>query len=103
MNVKQKAVKVNIFGREYTIRGEGDKDQIERLALLVNRKMTEISKLTSETGFGDIAVLACLNMADEFEKIKKENKNNLKIITGRIDEIVGKIEEKIATDGVRQD
>jgi cell division protein ZapA len=65
-------VQVQIFGQNYTIRGEADQDYILGVAAYVDRKMQEITEklpATSVSGsLSKIAVLAGLNIADELMK-----------------------------------
>jgi cell division protein ZapA len=99
MDSNQSLVKVKIFGRDYTICSEGDREHhVEKLAFYVNKKMKEITEATSETNFGDVAALACLNIADEFEKARKENRKNFEIISSKINDLISKIEEKTSAN-----
>ena len=63
---------VRIMGREYNIKGEESAEYIHRVALFVNDKMTEIKKANSLLDAGDIGTLACINIADEYIKLKDE-------------------------------
>ena len=65
-------VQVQIFGQNYTIRGEADQDYILGVAAYVDRKMHEITEKLPATSVSSslskIAVLAGLNIADELMK-----------------------------------
>jgi len=63
---------VRIMGREYNIKGEESAEYIHRVALFVNDKMTEIKKANTLLDAGDIGTLACINIADEYLKVKDE-------------------------------
>ncbi len=65
-------VQVQIFGQNYTIRGEADQGYILGVAAYVDRKMQEITEKLPTTSISSslskIAVLAGLNIADELMK-----------------------------------
>lgn len=58
-------VQVDIHGRTYSLRSDGDPGQLRELAAYVDRRMTEISQGTATVDTTRIAVLAALNLADE--------------------------------------
>jgi cell division protein ZapA (FtsZ GTPase activity inhibitor) len=65
-------VKVRIYGQEYTIAGEKDEESILRVADLVNEKMRELGRSNSISGQGTLAVLAAINIADEYFEALQE-------------------------------
>lgn len=64
-------VKVQIFGQTYTINGDAPRDYIVQLAEYLNRKMEEVSAGSMSTGTLQVAILAALNVADEYFQLKK--------------------------------
>ena len=82
-------VDVEIFGSVYTVRGEKDPDYVRRVAEFVDRKMREISQVTDTVSTSRIAILACLNIADELMTILEESeelKSRIKSLTHQIRE-----------------
>jgi len=65
-------VDVEIFGKVYTVRGEKDPEYVRRVAEYVDRKMREISQVTDTVSTSRIAILAALNIADEFFALMEE-------------------------------
>jgi cell division protein ZapA len=65
------AVKVQIFGQTYTIRGELDERYVQQLAAYVDAKMSAIADATSTVDTQRAAVLAALAIADELHSIRK--------------------------------
>ena len=65
-------VRIEICGRSYTVGSEEGEEHIVRLADYVDRKMREISELTSTISSLDIAVLTALNIADEMFKLREQ-------------------------------
>ena len=59
---------VTIFGRTYRLRGEGDEEYLKELAELVDDKMREVEAATGTADTLKIAILASLNIADDYLK-----------------------------------
>jgi cell division protein ZapA len=64
------AVRVIIFGNEYTIRGEANADYIRELAHYVDGKMREISKNANLNIPLKVSILAAINLADEVFRLR---------------------------------
>ena len=74
---KIKIVKINILGQEYVVKTSANPIYFQKIADYVNSKTKEIidSGVDGNTQQLKIAVLACLNIADElFSSNKKHNK-----------------------------
>lgn len=67
-------VKVEIFGEQYTIRGDAEPDYIVQLANYVDGKMREIADSLKTTDTKKIAILSALNIADEL--LQKQNSSD---------------------------
>ena len=59
------SVDVEIFGSVYHVRGEHDREYLQKLAAIVDGKMREIGEQVPTVDTGKIAILAALNLADE--------------------------------------
>jgi cell division protein ZapA len=57
---------VTIFGRTYCLRGGGDASYLEELASIVDGKMQEVAEATGTADTLKLAILAALNLADEY-------------------------------------
>jgi len=66
------AVKVQIFGQTYTIRGDLDERYVQKLAAYVDEKMSAIADATTTVDTQKAAVLAALAIADELHTIRKD-------------------------------
>lgn len=64
------SVRVEIFDQVYNLRGS-DADYIIKLAEYVDGKMRAVSEQTSTVDSVRLAVLAALNIADEFHLLKR--------------------------------
>jgi len=64
-------VRVEIFDQPYNLRGT-DPDYIFKLAEFVDTKMRAVAEQTSTVDSLRLAVLAALNIADEFQILKRK-------------------------------
>ena len=63
---------VTIFGRTYHLRGDGDGEYLTELADVVDRKMREVAEATGTADTLKVAILASLNIADDYLKAGRD-------------------------------
>jgi cell division protein ZapA len=71
MATANNSVRVEIYDQAYNLRGS-DGDYILKLAEYVDTKMRLVSQQTSTVDSLRVAVLAALNIADEYHLLKKK-------------------------------
>jgi len=76
-------VQVQIFGHNYTIRGEADQDYIMGVATYVDRKMREITEKLPVASLSKVAILASLNIADELFKERTQRDRQQQLLDRR--------------------
>jgi cell division protein ZapA len=84
-------VSVNIFGHEYTLRGEADAEYVEKVAGFVDRKMNEVAENSSAMSTTKVAILAAINIADELFRERQKRHEALAMLdekTGRIAQLL---------------
>ncbi len=69
--MEQNRVKVAIFGQTYTINGDAPGDYIHQLAGYLNDKMEEVQANCPAASTAQVAILAALNVADEYFQLKR--------------------------------
>lgn len=69
---KNQAIRVDIYGQSYQVRGDASDSHIQDVAKWVDNKMREIGKRSPNLDHTKVAVLAALNIADELLKVRKE-------------------------------
>jgi cell division protein ZapA len=62
---------VDIYGRRYNIGGEHDPETIQKLAEYVDRRMRQMAGAAESGDDVGIAVLAALNIADDYYRAQK--------------------------------
>ena len=91
-------VKVNIFGQAYTVRGEASSEYILALADYLNKKMAEVSANISNGTSTQVAILAALNIADEYFQVKDLKGGNFSAIEEKTNKLIAMLDEGLIGD-----
>lgn len=81
---------VKILGSEYSVRADHDGDHVLEVAQIVDRKMREMERRYSGGSPVRTAVLACLNLVDEYEA---GNRATAEWAGQRVDSLIEKLEK----------
>jgi cell division protein ZapA len=79
-------IRVEIYDQEYNIRGELDPEYIRGLARFLDAKMRSIAERTHTVDSLRVAVLAALNIADEYHQLKSKHETVTKQLDARLGE-----------------
>lgn len=63
--LEPESVKVDIFGKTYTLKGDADSDYVQKVAAFVNARMNEVAGHSTAVSTAKVAILAAVNIADE--------------------------------------
>jgi cell division protein ZapA len=63
-------IHVEIFGQTYAVRAGADPSYVEQLAKFVDGQMRDVARTSGAVDSVRIAVLAALNIADEYFRVK---------------------------------
>ena len=90
---KDKLIQVEIYGQRYSLRASDDSDEahVEAVAAHVDRKMREIAQTTPTVDSFKVAVLAAVNIADEYMQLREQRRHIEDVIadkTRRISELL---------------
>lgn len=83
---------IEIFGRQYTLRGQSDQSYADELVALVDKKMREISKHSPGSPFSKLAVLAAINIAHELVQANHTAQVTETALNGKTQEMIKNIE-----------
>lgn len=86
---------VEIFGAVYSVRGSEDREYLQNLATLVDRKMREVAQHVK----GDmtrIAILAALNLADELFRVQKQQEGERVEIREKVAALTEELSQALA-------
>jgi len=90
-------VRVEIFDQAYNLRGS-DAEYILKLAEYVDSKMRAVAEATNTIDTVRLAVLAALNIADEYHLLKKKLANGATDYQKRTHQLVHALDEVLQDD-----
>lgn len=95
--------RVNIYGREYSIRGEGDPAYIAEIAHFLDMRMRQMTENVTMTSTAKVSILASLNIIDELfsktEQLEEMDDAHQMFLSS----LASKIEEALEESGVPSD
>lgn len=87
-----KSVAVQIFGSEYYVKADRDDSHVRDIAGIVDRKMREIDEQFRQPSSTRTAVLACMNLIDEYSRAGQDESKwvaaRLGALTDRLEEVL---------------
>ncbi|MGB6068656.1 MAG: cell division protein ZapA [Desulfomonilaceae bacterium] len=89
------AVKVRLFGREYNIRGHGNKKYIQTLADFIKERADEIQRHASVISTLDLAILTLVNIADEMFQYKQAKEQTIRELEEKTDRLLKAIDRVV--------
>jgi len=86
------SVRVEIFDQGYNLRGT-DPDYILKLAEYVDTKMRAVSQQTHTVDTARLAVLAAINIADEFHLLRRKLEGGTSDSSRRVKQLLNALDE----------
>ena len=68
-------VRVEILGREYTVKSDEDEERVKKIAEYVNEKLRRISDNTKTISTLNVAILAAMDIANEYFEVLEGHSN----------------------------
>ena len=91
MAKEPQSIRVVIYDQEYFMRGDLNQEYIQKLAQYLDMKMRSIAERTRTVDTLRVAVLAALNVVDEYHQLKARYEE----VTQHLDQKVGKYTEAL--------
>ena len=101
--VEADGVKVTIFGREYTLRGDADADYVQKIADFVNERMNEVASSSAVASTAKVAILAAVNIADELFREQQKRLESVATLEDRSVQIARLLEQEVGPGRFRED
>ncbi len=89
------SVRVRLFGREYSIRGHGDRQYVQELADFINGRADEIESRTSTVSTLDLVILTVLNVTDEMFRYKRVTDETIRQLEDKADGLLKTIDRVV--------
>ena len=93
---KNDSTTVEIFGQTYNVRGEGDPEYLAELARFVDTRMRDVAAQVATVDPLKIAILAALNIADEFSRYRRRREDAVGIWIEKTEEISERLDKVIS-------
>jgi Uncharacterized protein conserved in bacteria len=91
----KKTFEVILLNQKFNLKSDSNEKYVQRVADYVNKKLFDIQEKTKSVSSLNVALLAALNIADDFFKIKTIEREKIDKAKGKIREIVGALERQL--------
>jgi cell division protein ZapA (FtsZ GTPase activity inhibitor) len=91
----KKALDVEILGQKFTISSDAEEGYMLKVAGYVDEKMQELMKSSKTMARSNVGMLAALNIADEYHRLKESHEAAL----SRVNELSKKLLTTLAEEG----
>ncbi len=91
----KRPVDVEIMGQKFTLRSEEEESYVREVAGYVDGKIQEVLKTTRPVAKFNVAMLAALNIADEYHRLK----NKHEIVVDRLDHLSKRLSITLTEEG----
>lgn len=89
----KKRYEINILGQELAVLSDAEDEQVAAIVRFVNKRMEEIVQSTEGLRALDVAILAALNISEDFLKLKGVNQDLCDQLTSRSEKLIQLIED----------
>lgn len=96
MSNRSEVTRVNIFGREYTIRGAGSPAYIAEIAHYVDMKMRQMTDNATMASTAKVAIFAALNIADELYQKRDQNQELEDSFSSELTHLADRVEQVLS-------
>jgi cell division protein ZapA len=91
----KKVIRVEILGREYAVKSDEGEERVKKIAEYVNQKIKDISESTQTVSTMNAAILAAMNIANEYFQILEEKKNYRQDFESKAEHLISLIDDRI--------
>jgi cell division protein ZapA (FtsZ GTPase activity inhibitor) len=91
----KRALEVEILGQRFTISSDADENYMVKVADYVDGKMQELLRSAKPVAKANIGMLAALNIADEYHRLKDAHENILR----RLNQLSKKLSMSLTEEG----
>lgn len=72
MDNKKNKITVEVYGESYALKGNIEDERVKMIASIVDQKMRGIAKTNSRLSPTKVAVLAALNLAEDYLRLEND-------------------------------
>jgi len=87
---------VSILNQKFILKSDADERYVQKVADYLNKKIHDIMHNSKSVSTLNVALLAALNVADDFFRMREKNKESHHSVEQKIKELVSFIESQIS-------
>jgi cell division protein ZapA len=84
-----------LFGRDYSIKGHGNRNYVQKVADYITEKSQTIQQHSEVVSTLDLAVLTLLNITDEMFQYKEANERTIRELEEKTDRVLTTIDRTV--------
>ncbi|MBN1283188.1 MAG: cell division protein ZapA [Proteobacteria bacterium] len=84
----KKTTEISIMGQKFMVKSESNDDYVRRIAGFVDQKIEEVMQSTKSVASLNVAILAAMNIADEYFKFKKDRDDRIEKAEKKIKDMI---------------
>jgi cell division protein ZapA len=93
--LSKKKTEVTVLGHKFTVKTDNPEDFVSKVAIYVNEKLEEVKGHTKTATSLNVALMTCLNIAEEYLKFKEERGRMKGKVEERIQGLIEQIESQL--------
>ena len=86
---------IKIYGKIYKVKPVSSSVSMQKVAVLVDAKMKELSGVKGRSSTVDVAVLTALNLGHELMELKQDNRVDGDLLNERLNSMIQKMDESL--------
>ncbi len=84
----KKTTEVAIMGQKFMVKSDSNEDYVRRIADFVNEKIVEVMETTNSVASLNVAILAAMNIADEFFKYQNDREQKIGTVEKKVQDLI---------------
>jgi cell division protein ZapA len=84
----EEPIQIQVLGQRFTLKGNYDKDYVDRVEKHINDKIQEVQNQTSSLSTNNLLLLVALNLTAEYLKKEDEIEEVLKLVEGTSNKLI---------------
>lgn len=84
----KKTTEISIMGQKILIKSDSDEEYVQKIAGFVDQKVQEVMQSTKSVASLNVAILAAMNIADEYFKVHRERREKFDQAEKKIQDLI---------------
>jgi len=86
-------IEVEIFGQTFTLTSDDEEEYLREVAAYVGQKMQQVATITKTVATLRVAILAALNIADEYYKARRREEEMYRQVDSLLASLLGRLSQ----------